>query len=191
MEKFAKIEFGRDWSVGLDHWCTNHDTEGKRFKFPHPLLWRNEASLLDQWRTMYFPLALFAYTVCCRRTGQCFSVLRTHKSDAAHGSSGRRYVTDQWHNVPLLRTRGLDASLGDGHTEKLIFFSSFRDFSRISRKCHVLGLECTVNPQNLINFVGAIFEKIENFINFFMWTTLNFRGREKPKKLLEIFTKGP
>ena len=25
---------------------------------PHPLLWGNEASLLVQWRTMYFPLAL-------------------------------------------------------------------------------------------------------------------------------------
>ena len=23
------------------------------------------------------------------------------------GSSGRRYITEQWHNVPLLRTRGL------------------------------------------------------------------------------------
>ena len=88
----------------------DHDTEGKRFKFPHPLLWRNEASLLDQWRTMYFPIALFAYTVCCRRTEQCFSVLRTHKSDLVDGSSGRRYVTDQWHNVPLLRARALDTA---------------------------------------------------------------------------------
>ena len=87
------------------HGCANHDTEGKRFKFPHPLLWRNEATLLHQRRTMYFPLALFAYTVCCRRIEQCFSVLRTHKSDAVDGSSGRRYVTDQWHNVPLLRAR--------------------------------------------------------------------------------------
>ena len=56
---------------------------------------------------MYFPLALFAYTVCYRRTKQCFSVLRTHESDAVDGSSGIRYVTDQWHNVPLLRALGL------------------------------------------------------------------------------------
>ena len=95
----------------LVHGCANHDTEGKRFKFPHPLLWRNEASLLDQRRTMYFPFALFAYTVCCRCTEQCFSVLRIHKSDAVDGSSGRRYVTDQWHNVPLLRARALDHGL--------------------------------------------------------------------------------
>ena len=97
-------------SYHLTHGCANHDTEGKRFKFPHPLLWRNEASLLDQRPTMYFPLALYACTVCCLRTEQCFSVLRTHKSDAVDGSSGRRYVTDQWHNVPLLRARGLGAS---------------------------------------------------------------------------------
>ena len=89
---------------GSDHGYANHDTEGKRFKFPHPLLWRNEASLLDQRRTMYFPFALFAYTVCCRRTEQYFSVLRTHKSDAVDGSSGRRYVSDQWHNVPLKKS---------------------------------------------------------------------------------------
>ena len=94
--------------MNLEHGCANHDTEGECFKFPHPLLWRNEASLLDQWRTMYFPLALFVYTVSCRRTEQCFSVLRTHKSDVVDGSSGRRYVTDQWHNVSLLRARDLE-----------------------------------------------------------------------------------
>ena len=97
-------------TVCIVHGCANHDIEGKRFKFPHPLLWRNEASLLYQWRTNYLPLALFAYTVCCRRTEQCFSVLRTHKSDVVDESSGRRYVTDQWHNVPLLRARGLRGS---------------------------------------------------------------------------------
>ena len=52
---------------------------GETLQFPHPLLWRNEASLLVQWHSMYFPLALwtlFVYIVCYRRTGQCFSVLR-------------------------------------------------------------------------------------------------------------------
>ena len=86
---------------------------GETLQVPHPLLWRNEASILDQRRTMYFPLALFAYTVCYRRTEQCFSVLRTHKSDAVDGSSGRRYVTDQWHDVPLLRTHAIVNSLKD------------------------------------------------------------------------------
>ena len=99
------------FNFALEHGCANHDTEGKRLKFPHPLLWCNEASILDQWRTMYFPLTLFAYTMCCRRTEQCFSVLRTHKSDVVDGSSGRHYVTDQWHNVSLLRARALEYAI--------------------------------------------------------------------------------
>ena len=55
----------------------------------------------------------------------------------------------------------------------------------------LLGFECTINPQNLIKVVGAIFEKIEILNFFLMWTTHNFRGRGKLKKLLEIFTRGP
>ena len=50
---------------------------------------------------------LYVYTVCCRRGGQCFSVLRTRHTDVVGDSSGRSYVTEQGHNVPLLRTRGL------------------------------------------------------------------------------------
>ena len=46
----------------------------------------------------------------------------------------------------------------------------------------LLGFECTINSQNLIKIVRAIFEKFE-ILNFFvMWTTLNFRGRGKTKK---------
>ena len=51
---------------------------------------------------------VFVYTVFCRRTGQCFSVLRTRNSDVVDSSSGRSYVTEQGHNVPLLRTRALE-----------------------------------------------------------------------------------
>ena len=47
-------------------------------------------------------------------------------------SSGRSYVTEQWHNMPLLRTRGLDAALGDVLKIKNKF-SSFRDFFGKSR----------------------------------------------------------
>ena len=50
---------------------------------------------------------LYVYTVCCRRGGQCFSVLRTSHTDVVGDSSGRSYVTEQGLNVPLLRTRGL------------------------------------------------------------------------------------
>ena len=34
-------------------------------------------------------------------------MLRTRHTDVVGDSSGRSYVTDQGHNVPLLRTRGL------------------------------------------------------------------------------------
>ena len=51
---------------------------------------------------------LYVYTICCRRGGQCFSVLRTRHTDVVGDSSGRSYVTEQGHNVPLLCTHGLD-----------------------------------------------------------------------------------
>ena len=50
---------------------------------------------------------LYVYTVCCRRGGQYFSVLRTRHTDVVGDSRGRSYVTEQGHNVPLLRTRAL------------------------------------------------------------------------------------
>ena len=58
----------------------------------------------------------------------------------------------------------LGTPLGDGHRE--FFFSVSGIFSGKPERVTLLGFECTVNPQNLINFVGAIFEKIENFITF-------------------------
>ena len=59
---------------------------------------------------------LYVYTFCCRRGGQCFSVLRTRHSDVVGDSSGRSYVTEKGHNVPLLRTRGLGSTFGDRQT---------------------------------------------------------------------------
>ena len=50
---------------------------------------------------------LHVYIVCCRRGGQCFPVVRTRHTDVVGDSSGRSYVTEQGHNVPLLRTRAL------------------------------------------------------------------------------------
>ena len=46
----------------------------------------------------------------------------------------------------------------------------------------LLGFQCTINPQNLIKIVKAIFEKFEILVFRLMWTTLNFRGRGKTKK---------
>ena len=54
---------------------------------------------------------------------------------------------------------GLGAPLGNGHTEELNFFQT------VSDSVTLLGFECTINSQNLIKFVGAIFEKLK--INFF------------------------
>ena len=74
----------RTYDVLLDHGCANHDTEGKHFK--------SLIHCCDVTKPPYFfsgelctsPLhykLLFVYTMYCRRTGQCFSVLRTRKSD--------------------------------------------------------------------------------------------------------------
>ena len=50
----------------------------------------------------------------------------------------------------------------------------------------MLGFQCPINPLNFIKIVGEIFGKIEFFL---MWTTLNFRGRWKLKKQLEILAR--
>ena len=75
---------------------------------------------------------------------------------------------------------GSGPTLGDGENFKNIFpvsgiFSGKPDITML------LGFECTINPQNLIKIVEAIFEKLEILIVFLMWTTLNFRGRGKTK----------
>ena len=98
---------------GLTHRCANHDTEGKRFKSLIHCCDVTKPPYLFSGEIYTSPLhckLLFVYTLFCRRTGQCFSVLRTRTSDViltVDGSSGRSYVTEQWHNVPVLRTRGL------------------------------------------------------------------------------------
>ena len=67
-----------------DHGCANHATEGETLQSPihccdvtnPPYLFSGQlcTSTLHCKR-------LFVYTVCCRCGGQCFSVLRTRKSD--------------------------------------------------------------------------------------------------------------
>ena len=54
---------------------------------------------------------LYVYTVCSRRGGQCFFVLRSRHTDVVGKSSGRSYVTEQGHNVPPFRTRALTLPL--------------------------------------------------------------------------------
>ena len=94
----------------IGHGCANHDTEGKRFNSPSHCCDATKPPYLISGELCTSPLhceLMFVYIVCCRRTGQCFSLLRTRNSDVRDSSSGRSYVTQQWHNVPLLRTRAL------------------------------------------------------------------------------------
>ena len=51
-----------------------------------------------------------------------------------------------------------------------------------------LGFECTINPQNLMKIVGAVFEKMKILSFFLMSTTLNFQSRSKKK--MDIFARG-
>ena len=55
---------------------------------------------------------------------------------------------------------GLGATLRERQKIKN-YFSSFKDFSGESRWGILLGFECTINTNNLMKIVGAIFEKIE------------------------------
>ena len=55
-------------------------------------------------------------------------------------------------------------------------------FPGITDSVMLLGFECTINPQNLIKIVRAIFVKFEILNFFLMWTTLNFRVRGKTKR---------
>ena len=57
---------------------------------------------------------------------------------------------------------GLGPALGDGKKFKL-FFPVSEIFPGKPDSIIQLCFECTVNPQNLIKIVGAIFEKIKFF----------------------------
>ena len=51
----------------------------------------------------------------------------------------------------------------DGQKIKNYFFLVSGIFSRKAESAILLGFECTINPQNLMNTVGTIFEKINFF----------------------------
>ena len=75
---------------------------------------------------------------------------------------------------------GLGTALGDGKKLK-IYFPVSGIFPGKFASITLLGFECTINPQNLIKIVLAIFENLKIFNFFLMWTTLNFMGRGKTK----------
>ena len=78
---------------------------------------------------------------------------------------------------------GLGATLGDDQKIKNYFLVS-GIFPGKADSVILLGFECTINPQKLIQIVKAIFEKFKILNLFLMWTTLNFKGRSKTKKKL-------
>ena len=83
----------------------------------------------------------------------------------------------------------LGATLGDGQKIKN-YFSSFRDFfSGKVDSAILLSFKCTLNPQNLIKFVGATFEKIYFFFTCELPLILGVRGKLKTR--LEILTRRP
>ena len=63
------------------------------------------------------------------------------------------------------RSIGLGPALGDGGKLKTIFLVS-GIFPEKADSVVLLGFKCTINPQNSIKIVGAIFKKIKIF-NFF------------------------
>ena len=70
--------------MSLEHGYANHDTEGKHFNSPIHCCDAMKPPYLFSDELCTSPLhceLLFVYIVCCRRTGQCFSVLRTRNSD--------------------------------------------------------------------------------------------------------------
>ena len=68
----------------LGHGCANHGTQGKRSSPPIHCCDVTKPPYLFSGELCTSPLysnRLFVYTACYRRGGQCFSVLRTRKSD--------------------------------------------------------------------------------------------------------------
>ena len=62
----------------------------------------------------------------------------------------------------------LGATLGDRQKIKKILFQLQGFYTGKADSSILLGFECTINPQNLLKIVGAIFEKIKIFIFFLM-----------------------
>ena len=67
------------------------------------------------------------------------------------------------------RSVGLRATLGNGLKIKTIFLVS-GIFPGKADSVILLGFEYTINPENLIKILGAIFEKIKIFL-FFSYVT--------------------
>ena len=85
-------------------------------------------------------------------------------------------------NLSQIRTLSIKLEKVCAVCPYLLFFLHSGNFPLKFDSVKLLGLECSINPQNLFKIVGAIFEKFKNFKFFLMWTTLNFMGRGKTNK---------
>ena len=84
---------------------------------------------------------------------------------------------------------GLGAILADGQKIKNYFFS-FRDFLGKAGVI-LLGFKCTINTQNLIKIIRAIFEKMKILNFFFCELPLILGVDRKRKNELKIIARGP
>ena len=80
---------------------------------------------------------------------------------------------------------GLGATLDD---RRIIIVT--RIFPGKSDGALLLGFECTINPQNLMKVIAAVFQKMKIFYFFLMGSTLNFGGRSKRKRRRVDICKG-
>ena len=101
------------------------------------------------------------------------SKTKKYAEDICRGTLGIKCERD--------RPVGLGAKLGDGLKIKNNF-SSFRDFSGESRKCHIVGRPIYYKPRKFNQNRWRQFWEYQKFKFFLMWTTLNFEDRLKTKK---------
>ena len=100
---------------------------------------------------------LFVYTVWSRRVGQCFSVLRTRHTDVVGDSSGRSYVTDQWHNVPLLRTHDINPPLSTAGNINLLISSQQGRFPKAWEHHQILRDQGESRRGRMRNYVLTVY----------------------------------
>ena len=84
---------------------------------------------------------------------------------------------------------GLGATLGVDRKLKNIFLVR-RIFPGKADCAIILGLECTINPQNLMKIVGAIFEKMKILQFSLCELPLILGGRSKTKKWAKYICRG-
>ena len=101
-------------------------------------------------------------------------VLRTHKSDVVDGSSGRRYVTDQWHNVRLLRAHGLYATLHKMPGEVCYSFCFFFEVVKLSprhiwKPLHTVHSKVKASTSEPLPYLLQAVTTISTLYNFYEW----------------------